>query len=91
MAALVTTVQYVTANGAAITLQLLCDGTNLREGGEVKGKQDSGVSKPALKKYGLVCSKQLSSAHASSRCNRALAEEAETIIVKAVYSFSMKT
>jgi hypothetical protein len=28
--------------------RLLCDGTNLREGGELKGKQDSGVSKPLL-------------------------------------------
>jgi hypothetical protein len=25
--------------------RLLCDGTNMREGGEIKGKQDSGVSK----------------------------------------------
>jgi hypothetical protein len=26
--------------------RLLCDGTDLRKGGEMKGKQDSGVSKP---------------------------------------------
>jgi hypothetical protein len=26
--------------------RLLCDDTNLREGGEVKGKQNRGVSKP---------------------------------------------
>jgi hypothetical protein len=41
-----TTVQYIMANGTAITVRLLCDGTNLRIGGEVKGRQDSEVSKP---------------------------------------------
>jgi hypothetical protein len=28
--------------------RLLCDGTNLREGGEVKGKQDNGVCKSVM-------------------------------------------
>jgi hypothetical protein len=28
------------------TARLLCDGTNLREGGEMKGKQERGVRKP---------------------------------------------
>jgi hypothetical protein len=30
----------------SFTARLLCDGTNLPTGGEVKGKKDSGVSKP---------------------------------------------
>jgi hypothetical protein len=29
--------------------RLLCDGANLRVGGEVKGKQNSGVSKPVTR------------------------------------------
>jgi hypothetical protein len=34
-----------------IIARLLCDGTNLREGGEVKGKQDNGVGNPVTSHF----------------------------------------